>query len=105
MAERAKALTHSGEAIDLHYFRDHKGLEVDLVHATGGGIELLQAKAGATVPSDAFGSLNRVAALLDRAGETRPVTRTLVFGGEQGQQRSDRSRVLSWNHSLNHHAS
>lgn len=27
-----------------------------------------------------------LAGLLDRAGETRPVTRSLMFGGEQGQQ-------------------
>lgn len=96
VAERAKALSHAGQAIDLHYFRDHKGLEVDLVHATGGGVELLEVKAGATVPGDAFASLNRLAGLLDRAGETRPVTRTLVFGGDQGQQRSDGARILPW---------
>ncbi len=96
VAERAKALSHAGQPVDLHYFRDHKGLEVDLVHATGGGIELLEAKAGATVPGDAFASLNRVAGLLDRVGEARAVQRTLVFGGERGQRRSDGARVLPW---------
>ncbi len=63
-SEIAKRRAFAGRARELYYFRDQQGLEVDFLMAEeGGGVVLVEVKAGRTVhPSDARG----IAALLPR---------------------------------------
>jgi predicted AAA+ superfamily ATPase len=95
VAEALKGLAHHARPLDAWYFRDHKGLEVDLVLDRGDAVVLVEVKAGATVGADAFRSLERVEGLLSRAGETRPVEKVLVYGGDERQRRT-LAQVIPW---------
>jgi predicted AAA+ superfamily ATPase len=95
VSEVYKSFAHRGMTPPLFYFRDHKGLEIDLIVERGDRVELVECKSGTTVAGDAFRSLERVDALLTRAEEWRRVTCTLVYGGPERQQRSN-ALVLPW---------
>ena len=69
---------------NLFFFRDSRGLECDLLFETGGGLTALEIKAGATVASGAFASLDAVArAIPDIA------VKAVVYGGTVRQSRSN----------------
>ena len=81
MNEFAKHALNQGHAPELHFFRDHNGLEADLLVSYGlpaGQIGLVEIKSGQTVQRDWLTSLNRIAELLGpQVGR-----RMLVHGGE-----------------------
>lgn len=96
VSEVRKRWLHAGEPEPpLYYFRDHKGLEVDLVVESGDRVVLVDAKSGQTYAADAARPLERVAQLLQRADDPRPVTRAVVYGGDDRQRRSDVD-VVPW---------
>ena len=83
----SEALKHGfnrGEQPNLSFFRDSRGLECDLLYETGHGINAIEAKSGATVASDYFTSINRVAELVPAVS-----AKTVVYGGTARQSRSD----------------
>lgn len=94
-----KARVHRGLAPDLFHLRQQRGIEIDLVLDAPGRIVLVEAKSGATVPPDAFKSLNAAAAHLESGQVHRPVARVLVYGGDSGQARGE-GRVLPWSEIL-----
>ncbi len=59
-------------------------MECDLFYETGRGIHAIKIKSGATVSSDYFVSLNRVAELVPNTS-----AKTVVYGGATRQTRSD----------------
>ncbi|MCE2459015.1 MAG: DUF4143 domain-containing protein, partial [Dehalococcoidia bacterium] len=61
VAETLKYRFNRGRQPNLSFFRDSRGLECDLLYETGHGIHAIEVKSGATVSSDYFRSLNRVA--------------------------------------------
>ena len=73
-----------GRRSNLSFFRDSGGLECDLLYETGSGMGAIEAKSGATVASDWFDSLNRVAKELPDI-----TTRAVVYGGAERQSRRD----------------
>ena len=82
-----EALKHGfnrGSRPSLSFYRDSKGLGCDLLYETGRRICAIEAKSGATVAADYFRSINRVAELLPAIA-----SKTIVFGGAEGQLRSD----------------
>ncbi len=95
VSEVYKSFTHRGMTPPLFYFRDHKGLEIDLVVEPGDRVELVECKSGTTIASDAFRSLERVNGLLSHTQQWPQVTCTLVYGGPERQQRSN-ALVLPW---------
>jgi hypothetical protein len=95
VSEVYKARAHRGLQPDLHYFRDHKGLEVDLVLDQSQVTTLVECKSGATVGADFLASLERLSALLEAAGETRRIDRRLIYGGTAEQRRTD-AHVIPW---------
>ena len=82
-AEALKHRFNRGRRSNLSFYRDSRGLECDLLYENGNGIALIEIKAGATVASDYFTALNRVAGILPRV--TR---RIVVYGGRDPQSRS-----------------
>ena len=84
VAEALKHRFNRGLQPNLSFFRDARGLECDLFYETGRGIGAIEAKAGSTVNSDYFRSINRVADLIP---EVR--AKAVVYGGEERQSRSD----------------
>jgi predicted AAA+ superfamily ATPase len=93
--EVLKSRFHRGLPAQLSYFRDRKGLEVDLLVERGDALIAVETKSGATVASDAFGSMRRLSEMLG-AGSARPRLRqVLVYSGRTRQDRSDVT-VLPW---------
>ena len=86
--EALKHRFNRGRESNLSFFRDSRGLECDLFYETGRGIHAIEIKSGATVASDYFTSLNRVAELIPSIS-----TKTVVYGGTTRQSRTD-SEVL-----------
>ena len=84
VAETLKHRFNRGLRANVSFFRDSRGLECDLLYETGRGVAAIEIKSGATVASDYFTSLNRVADLLPDVS-----SRTVVYGGAESQSRSD----------------
>ncbi len=88
VVEALKHRFNQGRRSNLTFFRDSRGLECDLLYETGRHVGAIEVKAGATLPSDAFRSVNRIAGLLP--GVT---AKAVVYGGTTPQARSDGDAV------------
>lgn len=79
VAEMLKAQLNRGQAMDLFFWRDSQGLEVDLLVERSGDLNPIEVKSGQTVAQDFFQGLARWSALSgnpDRPG-------WLVYGGDR----------------------
>jgi len=95
-AEIKKAHAHRGERAELSFYRDQRGLEIDLLLAHGRELHAIEAKSGQTVSSSFFESFEPFEAALATARRREPPTRRyVIFGGEHGQERKD-AHVLAW---------
>ena len=84
VGEALKHRFNRGQQPNLSFFRDSKGLECDLFYPAGNGIAAFEVKSGATISSEHFRALHRVAELLPSI-----VSKTVVYGGMTRQTRSD----------------
>ena len=84
VAEVLKHRFNRGNQANLSFFRDSKGLECDLLYPAGSGFAAFEVKSGATIGSDYFRSLHRVAQVVPDI-----TSKTVVYGGETRQSRSD----------------
>lgn len=93
ISEYVKKKYHKNERqIDFWFWRDSEGNEVDLLIEKPQETEIVEIKATQTVMFDLFKGLNYYAAL-----ETNvKLTKTLVYGGTERQERSV-AQVLPWN--------
>ena len=83
----AEALKHSynaGRRPLVSFFRDRRGLECDLLYRTGDRMLAVEAKSGATIASDWFSSLTRVAQVVPGVQ-----ARAVVYGGASREARRD----------------
>ncbi|MDE0268377.1 MAG: ATP-binding protein [Acidimicrobiaceae bacterium] len=83
VAETLKHRFNQGRRSNLSFFRDSKGLECDLLYEVGSTVGAIEIKAGSTVASDYFRSLDNVAELV-----TEISTKAVVYGGSTLQSRS-----------------
>ena len=83
IVETLKYRFNRGRRFNLYFFRDSRGLECDLLFETGHGMCAIEIKSGATIASDYFNSLNRVAELIPEIS-----TKAVVYGGTTRQSRS-----------------
>ncbi len=79
VSEFLKARFNRGQQADLYFWRDSKGLEVDLLLEDGVNLTPVEIKAGQTVADDFFSSLKKWCALSGKA--TRPAL--LIYGGDR----------------------
>ena len=84
VVETLKYRFNRGLRPNLSFFRDSNGLECDVFYETGHGIGAIEVKAGATVASSYFGSLNKVADLVPEVN-----AKAVVYGGMERQSRTD----------------
>ena len=84
VAEILKHRFNQGNRSNLTFFRDSRGLECDLLYQTGRGLAAIEIKAGATITSAFFDSLQRVAKLLPEIS-----AKIVVYGGSTSQSRTD----------------
>ena len=94
VAEFLKAKLTQGLPADLHFWRDSRGLEVDLLVEKAGQLEPVEVKSGQTVPADAFDGLDQWNELARRKGQPS----WLVYGGDR-PLRHGTVEVIPW-HSL-----
>ena len=69
---------------NLYFYRDVKQLECDLLYSTGQDIAAFEVKSGATISTDYFKALHRVAELVPNV-----TAKFVVYGGTEAQRRSD----------------
>lgn len=78
-AELVKQQTNAGLRREVYWFRDQQGLEVDFVVPTkGGGLRLIEAKAGSTVRPEACVPMQRLANAIEKAGRRGTVEMLLA---------------------------
>jgi len=65
VSEIGKVYRNRGQRPNLTFFRDHHGLEVDVMGETGLGEFAVEVKSSETVASDALSNLNAVRALIE----------------------------------------
>jgi hypothetical protein len=81
LKDRLKA----GETVQMHFYRDSDGREVDLLLTAGSQLHALEIKAGATVNPDYLKGLTAFSAHDPAALASGCV----VYGGDEGQAQSD----------------
>jgi len=94
-AEITKSIRHRGSPLRMFHYREAKGLEVDLLVASGDRLIAVEAKSGATVGSDFLRSLDRFGKTVASQLEGVRYVPRLVYGGEDSQSRST-AEVVSW---------
>jgi len=80
VAELLKGRFNQGLPSDLYYWRDSKGLEVDLILEAGEELKAVEIKSGQTIAPDFLSSLKRWRKL---AGQPN-MPAWLVYGGDRG---------------------
>ena len=88
VAEALKHRLNRGRQPDLRFFQDAKGLECALLYPTDHGIAAIDVTAGATIATDSFRSVHRVAGLVPGVSQE-----IVVYGGTVRQTRSDSEAI------------
>lgn len=91
VSEFVKMRFHAAQPIDLYFWRDNVGLEVDLLFDIGNALQAIECKSGSTFASDWLSSLNRWQSLTSSTSRTP----WIVYGGTDSYQRQG-AQVLSW---------
>ena len=91
VSELIKNRFNSGEVSNLYFWRDHRGLEIDVLVDQTGLLIPIEVKSGATVHSSCFAGLRAWQTLAEKEGEAGWV----IFGGEQKQSREN-LRAVPW---------
>ena len=91
VSELIKGRTNRGLTSNLYFWRDRRGLEVDVVLDRGTTLVPIEAKSGSTVARDFYRSINRFAELAGEAAGHGWV----VYGGERLEQR-EHATAIPW---------
>jgi hypothetical protein len=91
VVELLKSRYNRGKEDNLFFWRNHVGLEIDVVAERGQQLLPIEIKAGSTLATDWFSVFEK---WIELAGDVA-ATPWLVYGGEQRQQRGE-IEVLPW---------
>ena len=83
IVEALKHRFNRGRSSNLSFFRDSRGLECDLLYKTGNRVAAIEIKSGATINSDFFPALGRVAELIPDVS-----MKAVIYGGADRKSRS-----------------
>ncbi|TPW12844.1 MAG: ATPase (AAA+ superfamily)-like protein, partial [bacterium] len=92
-SEVLKSRVHLGLPRSLTFYRDRKGLEVDLIVDAGGRQLAVEAKSGATIAEDFFAGLDSFRAKAETALPGNDLSSFIVYGGEVRQNRSNGTAI------------
>lgn len=90
VAELVKQRTNAGLPINLFYWRDKTGHEVDIIIDEAGKLTPIEIKSGQTVQAEFFRNLTFWSKLSDS------LEGYLLYGGQQTQRRSNGITVMNW---------
>ncbi len=91
VTEFLKGRFNEGLPANLFYWRDSKGLEIDLIREEGEELEAIEIKSGQTIAPDSFTSLKR---WLKLAGQSEAPAR-LIYGGDKALTNKNIS-IVPW---------
>jgi uncharacterized protein len=91
VSEVCKWNLHHRQQLSMHFWRDHKGREIDLLIDRGSGVVAIEIKSGATINADFFRGL----AYYQHLAQDHLQRSFLIYGGDQQQTRSA-AIVLPW---------
>ena len=91
VSEFLKSRFNRGQRSNLYFWRDRRGLEVDVLINHAQGFSLVEIKSGKTVPADALTNIRSLRSLSD----DKPGDNWMVYAGDQPQQRSD-ATIVGW---------
>ncbi|MBU1947905.1 MAG: ATP-binding protein [Candidatus Eisenbacteria bacterium] len=95
VSEIVKSRVHRGLQPHLSFFRDRKGLEVDLLVELARTILAVETKSGATMAADFFDGIEAFASWVASSSLRRAVRSFVVYGGTALQKRS-RGMAVPW---------
>ena len=90
ITELLKKRTNAGKQINLYYWRDKTGHEVDVIVDNGTSLLPLEIKAGKTINSEFFKSLT----YWNKLSEEKSAF--IVYAGDQEESRSNGISVINW---------
>jgi len=92
VSEIVKHRANRGKTAGVFHYRDHRGVEADLLVEGAGRLLAVEAKAGQTATPDMLDAVRRVAAGLRQVGRAEAA---VVYGGQARQDRRDVT-LLPW---------
>ena len=95
ISELIKNRTNIGEEINLFYWRDKSGREIDIIIDEAGKLLPVEIKSGKTITQDFFKNIEYWNNL------SLQKEAIILFGGTTSQQRSNGSRVVNWRKAIN----
>lgn len=90
IADIKKKLLHTSDPTNLYFWRDNKGVEIDLVIAGALQTKVVEIKSGTTINSSYFSNLDKMQKYADR-----PLSKFIVYGGDQPQSIRG-TMILPW---------
>jgi predicted AAA+ superfamily ATPase len=94
-AEIAKSHLHRGRRPRLSFYRDRRGLEIDLVLERGAEVVLVEIKAAQTPSGQMLSAFERFGEAVAGRQAPRIADRVVVYAGNETQERSQ-GTILSW---------
>lgn len=91
VSELIKSRFHQGLPTDLYFWRDHVGHEIDLVHETSDGPQVIEIKSGSTFSADWISAIVKWQKF---SGQITPPP-IVIYGGEDSYDR-EQCRVYTW---------
>ena len=80
IADILKNQSHAADQTPLYFWRDNKGVEIDLVIAGAVETKVIEIKSGSTINPAFFANLERFEGYADR-----PLSKFVIYGGDQRQ--------------------
>jgi uncharacterized protein len=96
VTELVKKRTNAGLPVNLYYWRDKTGHEIDIIIDNGNDLLPVEIKSGKTFNTEFFKNIDYWCKL---SGYEKSV---LLYAGDQSQKRSNGKEVLNWKKIMNH---
>ena len=96
VTELIKKRTNAGLEINLFYWRDKTGHEIDIIIDEGGKLLPIEIKYGKTIINEFFKNIEYWSNL------SKSNKAILLYAGEQNQKRTDGKEILNWRSIINH---
>ncbi|MCF6352076.1 MAG: ATP-binding protein [Cyclobacteriaceae bacterium] len=90
VTEILKTRTNLGQSINMYYWRDKTGHEIDIIIDYGGKVLPIEIKSGMTISSDYFKNISYFKKL---SGISKAL---VLYAGNEDQKRSDGTEVKNW---------
>ncbi len=94
-SELLKSRVHRGVSPSLSFYRDRKGLEIDILVESGSFISAVECKSGEMIAGDSFDALQAFAVELQTSSLNQDVRSYVIYGGDARQARTP-GVVLPW---------